>query len=74
MHKTMAPGTKAAASKTKSPKILKKETENGQHGLINSLHKWGEDYYGVEDYYEKPVNNILEKNNYDDFHKKADKQ
>ena len=69
----MAPGTKTAASKTKSPKILKKETKN-EHGLINSLHKWGEDYYGAEDYYEKPVNNIPKKNNYDDFHKKADKQ
>ena len=70
----MAPGTKAAASKTKSQKILKKETKNGQHGLINSLHKWGEDYYGAEDYYEKPVKKIPKKNNYDDFHKKADKQ
>jgi hypothetical protein len=65
MHKKMAISTKAAASKTKSPKILTKETKNGQHGLVNSLHKWGEDYY------EKPVNNILEKNNYDDFHKKS---
>jgi hypothetical protein len=71
MYKKMAISTKAAASKTKSPKILKKETKNGQHGLINSLHKWGEDYYGAEDYYEKPVNNMPKKNYYSDFLKKS---
>ena len=74
MYKKMAISTKAAASKTKSQKILKKETKNGQHGLIISLHKWGEDYYGAEDYYEKPVNNMSKKNYYSDFLKKADKQ
>ena len=40
----MALSTKAAASKIKNPKILTKETKDGQHGPINSLHKWGEDY------------------------------
>jgi len=71
MHKRIALRTKTAASKAKGPKILIKETKNGQHGLINSLHRWGEDYYGAEDYYEKPVNNIPEKNNYNDFRKKS---
>jgi len=74
MYKKGALSTKDAASKIKKQKILKKETENGQHGLISSLHKWGEDYYGAEDYYEKPVNNIPKKNYYNDFQKKADKQ
>ena len=74
MYKKMAISTKAEASKTKSPRILKKETKKGQDGLINSLHKWGEDYYGAEDYYEKSVNNIPKKNYFSDFLKKADKQ
>jgi len=73
MYKKMEPSTKAAASKTKRQEILTKETKNEQHGLINSLHKWGEDYYGVEDYYERPVNRIPKKNYYSDFQKKVDK-
>jgi hypothetical protein len=56
MYKRMTLSNKEAASKIKKPKILKKETKNGQHGLISSLHKWGEDYY------EKPVKNIPKKN------------
>ena len=71
MYKKMAISPETAASKIKSPKILKKETKNGQHGLINSLHEWGEDYYGAEDYYEKPVNNMSKKNYYSDFLKKS---
>ena len=67
----MTPGTKAATSKTKNSKTLKKEVKNGQHGLINSLHKWGEDYYGAEDYYEKPVKITSKKNYYNDFQKKS---
>ena len=74
MHKKVAISTKVAANKRKSQKILTKETKNGQHGLVSSLHKWGEDYYGAEDYYEKPVNSIQNKIYYNDFRKKADKQ
>ena len=73
MYKKVTPGTKTAASKIKTQKILAKETKNGQDGLVNSLHKWGEDYYGAEDYYEKPVNSIPKKIPYSDFQKKADK-
>ena len=74
MYKKMVLSTKATASKTKKPKILNKETENRQHGPINSSHKWGEDYYGAGDYYEKSVNSIPKKINYSAFKKKADKQ
>ena len=74
MYKKVTHSTNAEASKRKSQKILTKETENGQHSLVGSLHKWGEDYYGAEDYYEKPVNNIKNEIHYNDFRKKADKQ
>jgi len=73
MYKKMAPSSKTAANKTKRQKVLKEKIEKKQHGLINSLHKWGEDYYGAEDYYEKPVNSIPKSNHYNDFQKKADK-
>lgn len=69
----MVPSSKTAANKTKRQKVLKEKIEKKQHGLINSLHKWGEDYYGAEDYYEKSVNSIPKKNYYNDFQKKADK-
>jgi hypothetical protein len=71
MYKKIALGTKATANKAKNTKKLIKETKNEQYGLINSLHKWGEDYYGAEDYYEQPVINIPKKNNYNDFRKKS---
>ncbi len=69
----MALSSRTAASKTKRQKVLKEKIGKKQHGLINSLHKWGEDYYGAEDYYEKPVSSIPKKNYYNDFQKKADK-
>ena len=72
MYKKMVPSSKTAANKTKRQKVLKEKIEK-KHGLINSLHKWGEDYYGAEDYYEKPVNSIPNRNHYNDFQKKADK-
>lgn len=73
MYKKMVPSSKTAANKTKRQKVLKEKIDKKQHGLINSLHKWGEDYYGAEDYYEKPVNSIPNRNHYNDFQKKADK-
>lgn len=74
MHKKRELNIKIASSKAKRKKLLKKETEKGSHGLINSLYKWGEDYYGAEDYYEKPVTSIPNSNDYNDFQKKADTQ
>ena len=73
MNKKMALSSKIATNKTKRQKIFKEKIEQKQHGLINSLHKWGEDYYGAEDYYEKPVNSIAKKSYYNDFQKKVDK-
>ncbi len=65
---------KPVARKTSKRRISKGEKEEGS-SLINSLHEWGEDYYGAEDYYEKPVNSNMSKtHNYNDYRKKADKQ
>ena len=65
---------KPVARKTSKRRISKGEKEKGS-SLINSLHEWGEDYYGAEDYYEKPVNSNMSKtHNYNDYRKKADKQ
>lgn len=78
MHKKMtlssktAKTVKSAADKTR--KKSKEEIKNGAHSLVNSLHKWGEDYYEAEDYYGKPVKGIPKTNYYDDYRKKADKQ
>ncbi len=64
---------KPVARKTSKRRISKGEKEKGS-SLINSLHEWGEDYYGAEDYYEKPVNSNMSKtHNYNDYRKKADK-
>ena len=71
MYKKTALSSKTAANKVKRQKVLNEKIDNKQHGLINSLHKWGEDYYGAEDYYEKPVSRIPKKNYYNDFQKKT---
>jgi hypothetical protein len=58
-------------------KTWKRKTPNGEKeaesGLANSLYKWGEDYYGAEDYYEKTVNSMSKINRYNDYHKKTNK-
>jgi hypothetical protein len=58
-------------------KTRKRRTSNGdkeeESGLLNSLHQWGEDYYGAEDYYEKPVNSMPKTHNHHDYQKKANK-
>jgi hypothetical protein len=74
MHKKDVLKAKAATSKTKKREILKEKVKNEEQGLINSLHRWGEDYYGADDYYEKPVNSMPKTNYYNDYQKKADKQ
>lgn len=56
-------------------KTRKRRTSNGdkeeKSSLLNSLHQWGEDYYGAEDYYEKSVNSMPKTHNYYAHKKKA---
>jgi hypothetical protein len=58
-------------------KTRKRQTSNEDQqeksGLLNSLHQWGEDYYGAEDYYEKPVNSTPKTHDHYDYQKKANK-
>jgi len=69
-----ASNARPVARKTLKRRISNRERKKGS-GLINSLHEWGEDYYGAEDYYEKPVNSNMSKtHSYNDYRKKADKQ
>jgi len=67
----------SANARPKTSKTWKRKTPNGENveglGLVNSLYKWGEDYYGVEDYYEKTINSISKTNQYNDYQKKANK-
>ena len=68
-----ASNARPVARKTSKRRISNREKKK-ESGLINSLHEWGEDYYGAEDYYEKTVNSNMSKtHNYNDYHKKADK-
>ena len=67
----------SANARPKTSKTWKRKNPNGENveglGLVNSLYKWGEDYYGVEDYYEKTINSISKTNQYNDYQKKANK-
>ncbi|MEE8254113.1 MAG: hypothetical protein V3S58_00720 [Nitrosomonadaceae bacterium] len=80
MHKKIASDAKPVARKTRKRSIAykKKEQEKKNEegsGLLYSLHKWGEDYYEAEDYYEKTVNGGTSKTHNDNDHqKKAGKQ
>ncbi len=73
MHKN-ASEARPVARKTRKRSSSNRKKEEGS-GLINSLHKWGEDYYEAEDYYEKTVNGGMSKTHNDNDHqKKAGKQ
>lgn len=74
MHKNIGLNTKSLARKIRERKVLKEELKNEEPSLVDSLHKWGEDYYGAEDYYEKTVNSLPQTNHYNDYQKKTDKQ
>ena len=60
------------ARKTRKRRTSKGDKEE-ESSLLNSLHRWGEDYYGAEDYYEKSVNNMPKTHNYYGYQKKANK-
>ncbi len=74
MHKN-ASDARPVARKTRKrsssnrKKEQEKENEEGS-GLLYSLHKWGEDYYEAEDYYEKTVNSSMSKTHNDNDHQK----
>ncbi len=69
-----ASNARSVARKTSKRRISNREKKK-ESGLINSLHEWGEDYYGAGDYYEKPVNSNMSKtHNYNDYYKKGGKQ
>ena len=80
MHKKNASDAKPVAHKplkrSTSSREKKREKENEEGpSLLDSLHKWGEDYYEVEDYYEKTINSSKSKtHNYNDHHRKTGKQ
>jgi len=79
MHKKIASDAKPVARKTRKRSASnreKKQEKKNEEGssLLYSLHKWGEDYYEAEDYYEKTVNSSMSKtHNYNDHHRKAGK-
>jgi len=75
MHKKIASDAKPVARKTRKRSIANKKKEQEKKneegsGLLYSLHKWGEDYYEAEDYYEKTVNSSMSKTHNDNDHQK----
>ena len=80
MHKRIASNAVPVARKTRKRNTSNEEKKQGKKNkegssLFYSLHKWGEDYYGAEDYYEKTVNSSMSKpHNYNVYQKKARKQ
>lgn len=72
MRKRVTSNARPTTRKTWKRKTSNEEKEEGS-GLVNSLYKWGEDYYGAEDYYEKPVNSMSKTHHYSDYQKKANK-
>lgn len=72
MPRKITPNVRPPARKTRKRRTSNGNKEEGP-GLLNSLHQWGEDYYGAEDYYEKPVNSTPKTHNYYDYQKKAGK-
>ena len=69
MPKRITPNVRPPARKRRTPNGNKQEGPS----LLNSLHQWGEDYYGAEDYYEKSVNCMPQIHNYHDYQKKTGK-
>ncbi len=72
MRKKVTAKVRPTTRKTWKRKTPIVEKEEGS-GLVSSLYKWGEDYYGAEDYYEKTVNSMSKTNHYNDYQKKANK-
>ena len=75
MHKKIASDAKPVARKIRKRSIANKKKEQEKKneegsGLLYSLHKWGEDYYEAEDYYEKTVNSSMSKTHNDNDHQK----
>ncbi len=76
-EKLIMPSKITSNDRPPARKTRKRRTSSGnkeeKSSLLNSLHQWGEDYYGAEDYYEKSVNSMPKTDNYYDYQKKANK-
>jgi hypothetical protein len=76
-EKLIMPSKITSNARPPARKTRKRRTSDGdkeeKSSLLNSLHQWGEDYYGAEDYYEKSVNSMPKRHNYHDYQKKANK-
>jgi hypothetical protein len=76
-EKLIMPSKITSNARPPARKTRKRRTSNGdkeeKSSLLDSLHQWGEDYYGAEDYYEKSVNSMPKRHNYHDYQKKANK-
>ncbi|NOQ49647.1 MAG: hypothetical protein GQ553_03155 [Nitrosomonadaceae bacterium] len=76
-EKLIMPSKITSNARPPARKTRKRRTSDGgkeeRSSLLNSLHQWGEDYYGAEDYYEKSVNSIPKRHSYHDYQKKANK-
>lgn len=76
-EKLIMPSKITSNARPPARKTRKRRTSSGdkeeKSSLLNSLHQWGEDYYGAEDYYEKSVNSMPKTHNYYDHQKKSNK-